>query len=131
MPIVPVVVDNRPLLMEVDDRHVPVAPPQVAEGGFEGLEDTIRRVTTLGEFVQDACAQVYGAIAKAANTVHPDSVEVTFGVSLGGEAGVPFVAKGKAEASLEITLKWGTNGDHLGATTGERAAAAVSTDADV
>jgi hypothetical protein len=105
MAFVSVIVDDKPILMEVDDR---VAPPPVlvGQGGFEDLEGAVQRVASLGEFVQDACVQVYRALTKAAEAVRPDEVEVTFGVTVGGEAGIPFMAKGKAEASLEITLKW-------------------------
>ena len=36
----------------------------------------------------------------------PDGIELQFGVKLGGEMGVPFVAKGTSEASFSIKLTW-------------------------
>jgi hypothetical protein len=36
----------------------------------------------------------------------PDSVTLEFGLQLGGEAGVPFVTKGTAQANIKVTIEW-------------------------
>jgi hypothetical protein len=108
MPVTSVLVDDQPLLMEIEDRHIPIAP--VPEGEFEDVEATIGRVTDLGTFIQHACVQLYESVKKGTETIKPSKVELTFGVKLGGEAGVPFVAKGTAEANVAITLTWSPSG---------------------
>jgi hypothetical protein len=104
MPVTSVLVDDQPLLIEIEDRHVPVPP--AAQGEFEDVESTIARVTDLGTFIQHACIQLYGSVKKATETIKPSEVKLTFGVKLGGEAGVPFVEKGTAEANVTIALTW-------------------------
>jgi hypothetical protein len=104
MPVSTVLINNQPVLFEVEDRQVPVL---VEDGGeFQGADGIIERATDLGSFIQRACVQLYGAVKQAADVVKPTEVELTFGVTLGGEAGIPFVAKGTAEANVAITLKW-------------------------
>ena len=39
----------------------------------------------------------------------PDKVTLEFGLQLGGEAGVPFITKGTAEANVKITIEWSLN----------------------
>jgi len=109
MPVTSVLVDNQPLLIEVEDRQVPV--PAVPEGEFEDAEGVVRRATDLGTFIQQACVQIYDSVKKGTEAIKPNKVEVTFGVKLGGEAGVPFVAKGTAEANVAITLTWSPSGN--------------------
>jgi Trypsin-co-occurring domain 1 len=36
----------------------------------------------------------------------PDKVCLEFGIQLGGEAGIPFVTKGTAEANVKATIEW-------------------------
>jgi hypothetical protein len=36
----------------------------------------------------------------------PKEFECEFGISLGGEAGIPFVTKGSIETNFKVTLKW-------------------------
>lgn len=104
MPLSTVSIEGASFLVEVEERHIP--PPAVQQGSLEGADDLIARVTDLGQFIREVCESLYGAVQDAANAVQPDGVELTFGIKLGGEAGVPFVAKGTAEANVAITLKW-------------------------
>jgi len=39
----------------------------------------------------------------------PDKVTLEFGLQLGGEAGVPFVTKGTAQANVKVTIEWNLN----------------------
>ena len=36
----------------------------------------------------------------------PGTIEIEFGVELGGEIGIPLITKGEAKANFKITLKW-------------------------
>ena len=104
MPVTTVHINNQPILFEVEDRQIPVVP--IDEGQLEGVTDQIERLTDLGSFIHNACIQFYNSVKDASEAVKPDEIELTFGVTLGGEAGVPFVAKGTAEANVAITLTW-------------------------
>ena len=104
MPVTTVFVNDQPLLFEIEERHIP-APP-AGEGQAESVGTTIGRAGDLGSFIQQACLQLYDSVKEAAEAIKPSEVELVFGVTLGGEAGVPFVAKGTAEANVQITLTW-------------------------
>ncbi len=39
----------------------------------------------------------------------PDKLTLEFGLQLGGEAGVPFVTKGTAQANVKVTIEWNLN----------------------
>ena len=41
----------------------------------------------------------------------PEKVTLEFGVQLGGEAGVPFVTKGTAQANVKVSIEWKLNRD--------------------
>lgn len=61
---------------------------------FNAIENTIRAYTnyTLNAFKKGVSANV-------------DKVTLEFGITLGGEMGVPYVTKGTAESSLKITVE--------------------------
>jgi hypothetical protein len=40
------------------------------------------------------------------DSLTPNKVTLEFGLQLGGEAGVPFVTKGTAEANVKVTIEW-------------------------
>jgi hypothetical protein len=104
MPVTTVNVNGQPIRFEVEDRNISV--PAEPQGEFEGADAIIARAGDLGTFINDACVQLYNSVKEAASAVKPSQVELSFGVTLGGEAGVPFVAKGSAQANVSITLTW-------------------------
>jgi hypothetical protein len=61
---------------------------------FQAIEGTIRAYThlSLNAFKKVAIANV-------------EKVTLEFGVTLGGEAGIPYVTKGTAESNLKITVE--------------------------
>lgn len=104
MPVTTVNVNGQPIRFEVEDRHIPI--PAEPQGEFESADAIIARAGDLGTFINDACVQLYTSVKEAASAIKPSQVELSFGVTLGGEAGVPFVAKGSAQANVSITLTW-------------------------
>jgi NTP-dependent ternary system trypsin peptidase co-occuring protein len=104
MPVTTVLVNNQTILFEVEDRHIPTETE--AQGQLEGTDAIITRASDLGTFIKDACVQLYTSVAEATSAIKPSQVELSFGVTLGGEAGIPFVAKGSAQANVSITLTW-------------------------
>ena len=105
----PIIVGNATIFVEVDDA-VQIELPTPAEGAVLDLDgrvaDALEKLGDLKDQVSDVCAAMYEAVQKAIDTVHPDEVTVEFGLMLGGEVGVPFMAKGKVEANVGITMKW-------------------------
>lgn len=43
---------------------------------------------------------------RAARSLAPSSFGMEFGIEVGGEAGIPFLAKGTATANFVVTLEW-------------------------
>ncbi|MGF1537212.1 MAG: CU044_2847 family protein [Elainellaceae cyanobacterium] len=87
-------------LPEVDDEDSPRGG-RVSKGAveqltksFEAMQDTMRSYTT---YTLDAFRQVAGA--------NIDKVKLEFGVKVAGEAGVPYVTKGTADANIKITVE--------------------------
>jgi len=101
-------VDGRTILIEVEDIQIgaPAAPEGEMQSAGERVDAMLERVGDLSDEVLSTCVTVYESIQRAAEVVRPDEVRAEFGLLFGGEAGVPFVAKGKVEASLGITLIW-------------------------
>jgi hypothetical protein len=98
-------VGNQALYIEVAG----VGPPQAAVGpetaGVTPAE-LLGRMETVGVAAGEACVALYRKMSFELAKVRPDEVTVEFGLTLGGEAGVPFVAKGTAEASFKISATW-------------------------
>ncbi|MET4921033.1 CU044_2847 family protein [Streptomyces sp. PSRA5] len=61
----------------------------------EHLRSTLTSIQPVVRYIRDAVAHA-----------SPESVEVEFGIKLGGETGVIF-AKGTAEANFTVRLSWG------------------------
>ena len=69
---------------------VVVATPERLQGISQAIRDTSEALTaTLEKLVR-----------------RPDELEIEFGVSIGGEAGVPFVSTGKVDANFTVTVRW-------------------------
>ncbi|MCW5596609.1 MAG: hypothetical protein KIT42_12120 [Rhodocyclaceae bacterium] len=45
-------------------------------------------------------------LLKSLKALQPGSVEVEFGVELGGKMGIPLVTEGSSKANFKVTLKW-------------------------
>ena len=89
-----------------EDVNVPFADQSekelVSKGGgmnaaiqkFKSLEGTIRAYTT---HTLNAFKEISGA--------NIDTVTLEFGMTVGGEAGIPYITKGTAESSLKVTVQ--------------------------
>lgn len=117
-----------PKLVEIDGFFVEIteAPSRGAStlgpGRSDGLERTsagregldIERTSARADAVIERVDQLRGTIAKVCDHIrssfaeanHPDELKVSFGISLGGELGVPFVSRGTAEASIIVEATW-------------------------
>ena len=81
-------------------RNDRLPPGTIAVSDVEGLG---RKFTDVQELIVTVCTGLHDAIAKIPK---PEVVEVEFGVKLGGEGGLPMVAKASAEANFKIKIVW-------------------------
>ena len=97
-------------LMEVDEN---VQMPDVAtQHGHEGdglqakgWQDTAtNKLLDLTEILEAVAAMVPNAFRHAAGA-NVDKVTLSFGIKLGGEAGIPYLTKGTAESSIGIQVE--------------------------
>ena len=125
MLVTPLDIDGTLVLVEVEERRINVEGVGVSEGELAGVDDQIRKLADFGESLTATCVALHGAMTKATKNIKPDEMQLEFGLKLGGEAGVPFVAKGKAEANFAVRLTWAlggsgvTNDSHESGTDGD------------
>jgi hypothetical protein len=84
----------------------PSTPGAGPQGSLEDLDDVVERLGDVGDSLRTTCTALYNAMRDATAELRPDGIELQFGVKLGGEMGVPFVAKGTSEANFSIKLTW-------------------------
>lgn len=97
-------VGNQTLYIEVTD----AGPPEEAGPTTAGVSpaEYMGRLESAGAAAGEVCVALYHKLNSAIIQVRPDEVKIEFGISLGGGAGVPFVAHGKAEATFKISATW-------------------------
>jgi hypothetical protein len=104
-----VTVAGRPVYIEVTEVDLPRdALVTMADISPEQL---IGRLEAAGEAAGAACVRLFNKMNSALQGPgRPATVTVEFGVSLGGEIGVPFVAKGKGDATFKVSAEWRLSG---------------------
>jgi hypothetical protein len=95
---------NGPLYIEVEPTaRLPEeeAPQDVAPA------ELLSKLDAVGEAAGEACLALYDKMHdRLSESAALSEVSVEFGITLGGEAGIPFVAKGTAEATFQVTATW-------------------------
>jgi hypothetical protein len=91
----------------------PTDTQPVTRGGFERKGDTTRGLATQAHKAVDKLGDVIRAMSDTAAKALQDSafgnvdkVTLEFGITLGGEAGIPFITSGKAEGSINVTVEF-------------------------
>jgi hypothetical protein len=104
-----VTVAGRPVYIEISEIDLPQdALVTMADISPEQL---IGRLEAAGEAAGAACVQLFNKMNGALQGPgRPETITVEFGVSLGGEIGVPFVAKGKGDATFKVCAEWRLSG---------------------
>jgi len=82
-----------------------VTPQMNVQDFIDGSKEQFIRIA---EVVEVAGHSLVNRIAKLATK--PTECAIEFGISAGGEAGVPFVTKGTVGANFKVTIKWTTKG---------------------
>ena len=100
---------------EVSVREVPLyielseSGPDVTEGPTIATgkpEQLLGKLEAAGVAAGEACAALFRHMETALGPARPEEVNVEFGLTLGGEAGVPFVTKGSVGASFKVSATW-------------------------
>ena len=78
-----------------------VTPEMSVDEFVKGTRETLEKV---GKVVAEAVGPVFEQLHGM--TVKPSEFGLEFGVNVGGEHGVPWVAKGTIGANFKISLKW-------------------------
>jgi hypothetical protein len=97
--------DGRTILVESDD-EVTVSRAVLSAIRYQRAgADTARRTELAG--MQDALRGFVDGSVAALREVNADieQVQFEFSVSLGGEAGVPYITKGGGEGALKVTVQ--------------------------
>lgn len=88
----------------------PPGRPAGARGGLvqKGMDDikemAVDRVRDLNELMEGIAGVIPAAFQHAAD-VKIEKLTLSFGIKLGGEAGIPYLTKGKAEGNLSIQVE--------------------------
>ncbi len=69
-------------------------------------ERTRHLVNNMTSTVKGYSQMVLDAIKEGMSQFTPDKVTLEFGIQMGGEAGIPFVTKGTAQANVKVTAEW-------------------------
>lgn len=87
----------------------PVESPLRSADTF--VATTADNIRELGETIAKLCDDVMTAVKSGLTSASPDELELSFGVSLGGEASIPFVTKATSEATFTVRAVWRNTGE--------------------
>ena len=78
------------------------------------IEDIAERTEKFNKTMVNTIRNYSSLIVKAVKdgltgVAKPESIELEFGIQLGGETGVPFVTKGTAQANVKVGVTWKLN----------------------
>jgi hypothetical protein len=86
---------------------VEVHPTESPLRGGEGFASTTaEHLRDVGETIAKLCDDVMTAVRDGVSAASPDELELTFGISLGGEASIPLVTKATSEATFTVRALW-------------------------
>jgi hypothetical protein len=77
------------------------------EGAGVSPERILAKLGDVGENVAKMCVSLHTHIQGALSASKPREITVEFGITLAGEAGIPLVTNGSAEAAFKVTATWG------------------------
>jgi hypothetical protein len=90
--------------VQVNAQLVGAVTPQSGTRDFVPLTpERVERLRACIRTLGDALHATVGAM-----TTRPSEYEVEFGISLGAEAGLPFITKGTAATNFKVKVKWAT-----------------------
>jgi hypothetical protein len=104
---VAVMADGHKIYFEIDETKIEVlAPPASDQGLADAASDLAARLEHINDTILGVCRSVHENAYNALHAAKPKEFEIEFGITLSGEAGIPMVTKGSAEAALKIVARW-------------------------
>ncbi|MGW2824126.1 CU044_2847 family protein [Streptomyces sp. NPDC001443] len=79
---------------------------KLLRGAGRSAQQALHGLRDVGDAIAQTCEDVSAAIRGRFGDSPPSELEVRFGVSLSGEAGVPLVGKVKADSTFEVRARW-------------------------
>lgn len=99
-------VGDATVFVEVTGYHLDVVAAEDAVSAAGAGDKAAKLLAQAGVVISDACADLVARIKKAGVAARPNELEVAFSLALSAEGGWGFIAKGKGEATIEVTAKW-------------------------
>ena len=81
-------------------------PAASTEGLADAAGGLVARLERINETILGVCRSVHENAYNALTVAKPKEFEIEFGITLAGEAGIPLVTKGTAEATLKVVARW-------------------------
>lgn len=69
-------------------------------------QKTVDKLDDLGRQAMRFAEEIYSGSQATIQKIKPKRVSLEFGVGIEASGGIPFIASGKANASLTVTLEW-------------------------
>ena len=94
--------DGKPwFAVEVDGVESPLRGGMhtTIENAASGLED-------VGKVIAKSCTDIMTTLRTELGAAAPEEVELSFGVTLSGEASIPLVSKASGEATFGVRILW-------------------------
>ena len=81
-----------------------------AVGGLRSVRDVAERTKVFKEMIASTVGgyseMLLDSLRRGMKSFQPDKVTLEFGLQIGGEAGVPLVTKGTAQANVKVSVEW-------------------------
>jgi hypothetical protein len=102
-----VMADGHQIYFEIDETKVEMLAPSASDEGLSDAAGNLaERLERINGTILGVCRSVHENAYNALNAAKPKEFEIEFGITLSGEAGIPMVTKGSAEAALKIVARW-------------------------
>lgn len=106
-----ITIDGVQVYVEVEELNGGVSTP-VSTGSGGGVRRNIEptsvadKLVNVGDSLRAAIKAVTGPVQSALKDLPPDEWTMELNIGFKGEAGVPCITKGEANASIKLTAKW-------------------------
>jgi hypothetical protein len=84
-------------------------------GGAEGVLEPrvlLAKLDDISDTISATCKSLQRKIITGLKGSWPSEMSIEFGVTLGGEAGIPFVTNGSVETAFKVTATWTFDVNH-------------------
>lgn len=85
---------------------LPTSSGLEVRGATGVVATTAEALASVGDAIAEACRSVFESARQSLADAQPNELEVEFGVSLAGEAGIPLIGSVSSTATFKVTAKW-------------------------